>query len=477
MKAKTIFKIILVLIIITAIIFVGSGIINTHNSDTINSPGNNETGIHGDDTKVPEKVFTGLDGVEKLCNVTDFFTYGTSFCLSGSFNSFEGKTVADVYIILAQAYDSKSLSSDSETYTYSATYEELADNKVSFSSYENINDGINLENISNGSYCILIKAIYTDGTNDYYSLSYDAASSGSSDNSICYYTVTQTGKDNNKNQRIDIGFSSENDMPYGFFNVCYDSLPDDVYDIVIDPGHGGTDVGSINGSYYEADIVLEYALDLKKSLEACGYKVKLTRDGSEASDTPMAYTMYDDDGRVNVAGDSHAKLCLSIHLNSNEGYVVKGGVQVYVSCRGSSAFAKALAENISSNAGTPKSNMSAFQIVPGVYTRAFSESDVADSRSEAAAGGYAPYDVDTTTDYYYMIRELGGIATNAYVDGRKTTYGKNRYVASIQGIESYIVELGFISVDTDLQNLLTNKDKYIEGMVSAINSRFQKASD
>lgn len=477
MKTKTLLKIILVLVFITAIIFVGAGIISTHHSDTIKpSGGGGSEGPTNADTP-HEKKFTGLDGVEKLCNVTDFFTYGTSFCLSGSFNASEGKTVADVYIILSQAYDSKNLSSESETYTYSAIYNELPDNQVTFHSYEKINDGIDLENIANGSYCILIKAIYTDGVYDYYSLSYDTASTGNGNSSICYYTITKTNKADNRNQKIDIGFSTENNMPYGFFNVCYSSLPDDVYDIVIDPGHGGTDVGAKNGSYYESDIVLDYSLALKKSLEACGYKVKLTRDGTEDPKTPMAYTMYDDDGRVNIAGKSNAKLCLSIHLNSNEGYVYTGGVQVYVSCRGNSTFAKALADNISDRANTPKSDMAAFQISPGVYTRAFSKDDVADSRSEATAGGYEPYNVDTDTDYYYMIRELGGIATNAYVDGRKTTYGANRYVNSIQGIESYIVELGFISVEKDFQNLLTNKDKYIDGIVDAINSQYQKSTE
>lgn len=476
MKTKALLKIILVLVIITAVIFIGAGIISTHHSDTIKPSGGSSENSTGADTP-HEKKFTGLDGVEKLCNVTGFFTYGTSFCLSGSFIASEGKTVADVYIILSQAYDSKNLSSKSETYTYSAVYNELPQNQVTFNSYKKINDGIDLENITNGSYCILVKAIYTDGAYDYYSLSYDMASAGNDNSSICYYTITDTNKSDNKNQKIDIGFSTENNMPYGFFNVCYSALPDDVYDIVIDPGHGGTDVGAKKDSYYEADIALDYSLALKKSLEEQGYKVKLTRDGTEAPDTPMAYTMYDDDGRVNIAGKSNAKLCLSIHLNSNEGHVYKGGVQVYVSCRGESAFAKSLADNISSSANTPKSNMAAFQVAPGVYTRAFSENDVADSRSEAAAGGYEPYNVDTTTDFYYMIRELGGIATNAYVDGRKTTYGANRYVKSIQGIESYIIELGFISVEDDFQNLLTNKDKYVDGIVTAINSQYQKATE
>ncbi len=471
MKAKTFIKIILVLAVITAVILVGAGIINTHNSDILNSsdvPVSENTNIS---TDIPKNEFTGLDGVEKTCSVTDFFTYGTSFCLSGSFSVTGEKTIADVYIILSQAYNSKNLSPDSETYTYSALYEELPDS-VTFSSYKYINDGISLEGMANGSYCILVKAIYTDGTYDYYSLSKE-----NNDNaSICYYTVTQTEKTDNRNQRIDIGFSSENNMPYLFFNVCYDSLPDNVYDIVIDPGHGGNDVGAKNGELFESDFTLDYALSLKKALEDCGYKVMITRDGTEAPDAPMAYTMYDDDGRVNLAGASSAKLCLSLHLNSNESELSQGGVQIYVSCRGKSSFAKTLADNISTIASTPKSNMKAFKIEPGVYTRAFSADDVADSMSEAAAGGYEPYNIDTNTDYYYMIRELGGIATNAYVDGRKTTYGANRYVASIQGIESYIVELGFISVDEDLQNLLSNKDKYVESMVTSINSRFQRQS-
>ncbi len=112
MKTKALLKIILVLVIITAVIFIGAGIISTHHSDTIKPSGGNSENSTGADTP-HEKKFTGLDGVEKLCNVTGFFTYGTSFCLSGSFIASEGKTVADVYIILSQAYDSKNLSSES----------------------------------------------------------------------------------------------------------------------------------------------------------------------------------------------------------------------------------------------------------------------------------------------------------------------------------------------------------------------------
>ena len=80
-------------------------------------------------------------------------------------------------------------------------------------------------------------------------------------------------------------------------------LPEDVYDIVIDPGHGGTDAGSLSPDqkHYEKDIVLEIAHKTKAALEELGYKVLLTRDGTEDPKTKMAYTMYDADGRETVS--------------------------------------------------------------------------------------------------------------------------------------------------------------------------------
>ena len=55
-----------------------------------------------------------------------------------------------------------------------------------------------------------------------------------------------------------------------------ENLPEEVYDIVIDAGHGGKDVGEKSGTFTEAGITLEYANLLKQSLEEKGYKVKLT---------------------------------------------------------------------------------------------------------------------------------------------------------------------------------------------------------
>ena len=113
--------------------------------------------------------------------------------------------------------------------------------------------------------------------------------------------------------------------------------------------------------------------------------------------------------------------------------------------------------------------MSAFKVDEGVYTRAFSQADLEESKEDAIRDGYEPYPSTTDTDYYFMIRELGGIATNAYVDGRNSRYGSNNYRNSINGIESCIMELAFISVDEDLEHIKNNKDGYVEGVVNGIN--------
>lgn len=50
------------------------------------------------------------------------------------------------------------------------------------------------------------------------------------------------------------------------------------YDILIDPGHGGSDTGTIGNGKVEKDINLEQSLYEKKRFEEHGYKVKMTRE-------------------------------------------------------------------------------------------------------------------------------------------------------------------------------------------------------
>ena len=73
-----------------------------------------------------------------------------------------------------------------------------------------------------------------------------------------------------------------------------------------------------------------------------------------------------------------------------------------------------------------------------------------------------------------MIREVGGIATGAFVDGRNPSYGRNKYYDSNIGIEAYLLELGYMKNEKDLNNIIKNKDLYIEAIVNTINEFYGK---
>jgi len=51
--------------------------------------------------------------------------------------------------------------------------------------------------------------------------------------------------------------------------------------VVIDPGHGGADLGATYGNLFEKDIVFKIAREAASILQRRGYRVKLTRNGDE----------------------------------------------------------------------------------------------------------------------------------------------------------------------------------------------------
>jgi len=85
-------------------------------------------------------------------------------------------------------------------------------------------------------------------------------------------------------------------------------FPVGVRRIVLDPGHGGKDVGSVTpDGHFEKDITLDIALRLRDLLKAQkGIEVLLTRDKDERVLLSQ---------RARFANESKADLFLSIHLN------------------------------------------------------------------------------------------------------------------------------------------------------------------
>ena len=87
--------------------------------------------------------------------------------------------------------------------------------------------------------------------------------------------------------------------------------------IVIDPGHGGVDPGTIYNDVLEKDINLQISLILKELLEKENVNVIMTRNGDYDLSSPKAVfrKKSDFDNRISLINNSSADLYLSIHLN------------------------------------------------------------------------------------------------------------------------------------------------------------------
>jgi N-acetylmuramoyl-L-alanine amidase len=100
--------------------------------------------------------------------------------------------------------------------------------------------------------------------------------------------------------------------------------------IVIDPGHGGIDLGAPHYDAYgeidfaESEINLALALKLREELIARGYEVVLTRDGDymlndedeDVNGNGVVEYLDELQARVDLANDAGADLLLSIHQNA-----------------------------------------------------------------------------------------------------------------------------------------------------------------
>lgn len=386
---------------------------------------------------------------DKQAKVSRYTVYGTHMNIEGTLEV-NNSEIEDVNIIARNISE--------EELIIDTTYE-YENNSISFSTLNKINQGVDLENLSLENYYILLKVNYTNGEKKYYTLSNNTQYH----EKISYYTLTR----NNTNNRINIDFIKDEGIEALTLEIDkINELPEDVYDIVIDPGHGGSDAGAMSGNYREDEIVLDIGLDLKKKLENLGLKVLITRDGSEDS-TYDIYNIYDKEGRVTLANESKAKVLISLHMNSNESDLVHGGVEVYAAPNMDYTLAKLFADNIVKNANTTYSKMESFKEETGVYVRNIE----VENRNYGTFNGYRGiYD---EVPYLFIIREIGGISTGAYVNGSNKNYGENIYRNSNVGVEGYLIELGYMNVNADLRNVLNNPGKYVQAIMDSINSYYK----
>jgi N-acetylmuramoyl-L-alanine amidase len=90
--------------------------------------------------------------------------------------------------------------------------------------------------------------------------------------------------------------------------------------VLIDPGHGGTDPGSVRDGVFEKDLNLDMALKLKQLLAESGAQVVMTRD----SDCSVQLS-----DRSRMANELMPDAVISIHCNSTTWDVFPSGTETY----------------------------------------------------------------------------------------------------------------------------------------------------
>ena len=337
----------------------------------------------------------------------------------------------------------------------------LSDN--GFNMANEINNGIYLEDIPVGKYYAFLRSTNKD-ENDKDIYKYYVLNNTTQYKETVYYTFSNVGN------KIVIN----TDDGYGTLTFDVSKNNDkDIYDVVIDAGHGGMDSGANKNGYREADFTMKLANDLKIEMEEYGVKVKMTRTENQLT-LNEKLPDYGIHGRAVVNHEVHAKYVFSIHLNSNGSQNVHG-LEVYTAANINYDFAKELAKNIVTNANTSYSSNKINRMFDGIYTRTFTESEIANSKKEVEDKGGTAYNITNKANYYFMIRETGGIMTGAYVDSRnQPKVLENPYYNSNVGSESYLLELGYLTNNGDLNNINSNMAKYTDAIANTFKGIFVK---
>lgn len=150
----------------------------------------------------------------------------------------------------------------------------------------------------------------------------------------------------------------ESDWKFGSHGGGY--VPTNPHLIVIDPGHGGSDRGSVHGGISEASFNLDTAKRLRAILIERGWQVKMTHDTDVDVYQPNDSAHDELQARVDIANGLGARMFVSVHANA---YVNSGpyGTTLYVSKAQDVPLARAIEAKMSDDGtkddGIVKSHM------------------------------------------------------------------------------------------------------------------------
>jgi N-acetylmuramoyl-L-alanine amidase len=215
--------------------------------------------------------------------------------------------------------------------------------------------------------------------------------------------------------------------------------------VVIDPGHGGVDNGTQSGTEFEKNVVLAFGLALRERLEKSGkYHVVMTR--TDDTFIPLG-------DRVKVARDQTAALFVSIHADAlPKGEGDAQGATIYtLSDKASDAEAQRLADT--------ENRADAI----GGVNLTDEPTDVADILIDLVQR-------ETRTFSNRFARVLmGEMKTSARMHKHPLKSAGFR-VLKAPDVPSVLVELGYVSNKSDMENLLSDgwRSKIVGSMAHAI---------
>jgi len=178
-----------------------------------------------DKVETKRNVFANVEK-ENAVLLSEYIVYGNHFNFKGSLN-IDNSDIKNVSLYFC------TVNEENERYI-DLKYQNTL-NGIEFSTSELINEGIDLEQIEENEYYIFVKVEFEDNTYKYYSMKNATNYKSTEKENIEYYTITRNGTNN----KIDIKFKEEKELEYMHISVKKTNLPENVYDVVIDPGHRG----------------------------------------------------------------------------------------------------------------------------------------------------------------------------------------------------------------------------------------------
>ena len=416
--------------------------------------------------ELSKNKFPPITTEKEKVSIDEYFIYGPHLSMKGTL-TLETVDFEEIDLVLYNK-DLKLEKDDTEAKRFTSVpiIYEINENNIEFSLSELINEGLYLDDIKSNNYSMLIRTKHKELVEEEEKITYKyyALENNTEYPETTYYTSSKS------NRKIVI--NSNNDYNTMMLNITKNTDKLDVYDLVIDPGHGGMDPGGVNGEDTEDKLTLEISLKLKSLLEEAGLKVKLTRE-EDTLDKNEYFGEYGAGGRAQISHEVYAKYLLSIHLNKNTSSKVRG-IELYTPSNINYDFAKSLVDNVVNNSSIEYSTRKTFKQFDGVYTHNFTESEIQTAMQGYANKNYEPYDVTTNSSYLYMIRETGGIMTGAYVDNRNEEQTGNDYYNSNIGAEAYLLELSYLSNSIDLNIIKQEQEEYIKAISNTIIDNFYK---